>query len=130
MQAHLDLGIALAQLGHAQRQHVAGLRMGGGNAQAPAVLRAELLADALEVGHFALDDLDAGQDVLAGLRHMLQALAVARKDIHAQFLLQLDDGLGHPGLRGEQRLGGFREVEIAADRFLDKAELMEVHGAR
>ena len=33
-----------------------------------------------------------------------------------------------PGLRGEQRLGGLGQVEVAAHRFLDEPELVEVHG--
>ena len=130
VQADLHLGIALAQLGDAQRQHVARLRVGGRDAQATAVLRAELFPDALEVGYFALDDLDAGQNVLARLGHVLEALAMAREDVHAQLLLKLDDGLGDARLRGEKRLGGFGEVEVAANRLLDEAELMEVHDAR
>jgi hypothetical protein len=88
---------------------------------------AELLADALEVAHLAHDQLDAAQHVLAGLGHPLQALAVAGEDLDAEFLFQLDDGLGDAGLRGVQRLGGLGEVEVAPGRFLDKPELVEVH---
>jgi hypothetical protein len=61
---------------------------------------------------------------------VLEPLAVACKDVNAQLFFQFDDGLGDARLRGEQRLGRFGEVEIAANRFLDKAELMKVLGAR
>ncbi|MNF06845.1 hypothetical protein D3C80_2068870 [compost metagenome] len=66
--------------------------------------------------------------MLAGLGDALEALAVARKDVHAQLFLQLDDGLGHSGLRGVQGFCGLGEVEIAARGFLNEAELMQVHG--
>ena len=55
------------------------------------------------------------------------ALAVAREDVDAQLFFQLDDGLGHPRLGGEQRLGGIGQVEILAHRFADEAQLMKVH---
>jgi hypothetical protein len=127
VQAHVHLRIGLAQLGHRHRQHVARLRVGGGDAQGAAVLRAELLADALEVAHLAHDEFDAFQHVLARLGDALEPLAVAREDVHAQLLLQLDDGLGHPRLRRVECLGGFRQVEVAAGGFLDEAELVQVH---
>jgi hypothetical protein len=53
---------------------------------------------------------------------------VAREDVDAQFLFQLDDGLGDAGLRGVQGLGGLGEVEVAARRLLDESELVQVHG--
>jgi hypothetical protein len=71
--------------------------VGGGDRQRAAVLGAELLADALEVAHLAHDQLDALEHVLARLGDALEALAVAREDVDAQFFLQLDDGLGDPG---------------------------------
>ncbi len=127
VQAHVHLGIGLAQLRDRHRQHVARLRVGGGDAQRAAVLRAELLADALEVAHLAHDQLDALEHVLPRLGNALEPLAVAREDVHAQLVFQFDDGLGHPGLRGVERLGGFRQVEVAAGGFLDEAELVQVH---
>ena len=52
---------------------------------------------------------------------------MAGKDVDAQFFLQLDDGFGHPRLRGVQRFGGLGQVEIAASGFLDKTKLVQVH---
>jgi hypothetical protein len=51
--------------------------------------------------------------MLAGLGHAFEALAVAGEDFDAQFFFQLDDGFGHAGLRGVQRLGGFGQVQVA-----------------
>jgi hypothetical protein len=101
--------------------------VGGGNAEGAAVLGAVLLADALEVADLAHDQLDALEHMLAGLGDALEALAVAREDVHAQLFLQLDDGLGDAGLRGVQRLGGLGEVEVAAGGLLNEAELVQVH---
>ena len=127
MQADIDLGVAGAQLGHCVRQHIARLRVGGGNTERAAVLRAELLANTLEVADLTHDDFNALEHVLAGLCDALEALAMAGKDVNAQFLFQLNDGFGHTRLRCVQRFGGFREVEVAARRFLHESELVEVH---
>jgi hypothetical protein len=66
-------------------------------------------------------------DMLAGLGHALQALAMASEDLDAQFLFQLDDGLGDAGLRGMQRLRRLGEVQVAPHGFLNKLELMQIH---
>ena len=66
--------------------------------------------------------------MLAGLGDALEALAVAGEDVDAEFFFQLDDGLGDTGLRGVQRLGRFGQVQAPARGFLDKAELVQVHG--
>jgi hypothetical protein len=65
--------------------------------------------------------------VLAGLGDALEALAVAREDVHAQLFLQLDDGLGHPGCE-VCSLGRLGQVQVAAHGLLNEAELMQVHG--
>ena len=127
VQADVDLGVRLAQFRHRHRQHVARLGVGGGDRQGAAVLRAELLADALEVAYFAHDQLDALEHMLAGLGHALEPLAVAGENLHAQFLLQLDDGFGNAGLGGVQGLCGFGQVQVAPHRLLHESELMEVH---
>ena len=128
VQADVDLGVLLAQFGHGQWQHVARLGVGGGDRQRAGVLRAVLLANALEVADLAHDDGDAVEHVLAGFGDALQALAVAREDVDAQFFFQLDDGLGDAGLRGVQGLGRFGQVQAPARGFLHEAELVQVHG--
>ncbi len=52
---------------------------------------------------------------------------MAREDVDAQLLLQLDDGLGDAGLRGVQCLRRLGQIEVAACGLLHKAELMQVH---
>jgi hypothetical protein len=128
VQADADLGVGLSQRGDRPGQHIARLGVGGGDRQCAAVLRRILLADALEVVDLAQDDLDALEHLLTGLGHPLDALAMARKNLDAQLVFQLDDGLGHAGLRGVQRLGGLGQVEVAAHRFLNEPELVQVHG--
>jgi hypothetical protein len=53
---------------------------------------------------------------------------VAGEDVDAEFLLQLQNGFGDPGLRGVQGLGRFGQVEVAAHRLLNEFELVQVHG--
>lgn len=65
--------------------------------------------------------------MLAGFGDALEPLAVAGKDVYPEFLFQLDDRFGYAGLRRVERLGGFRQVEVAAGGFLDEAKLVEVH---
>ncbi|VWX63261.1 conserved hypothetical protein [Burkholderiales bacterium 8X] len=127
MQADVDLGIGLAQPDHRHRQHVARLGVRGGDRQRAAVLGTELFADALEVADLPHDEPDAGQHVLAGFGDTLQALAVPREDLDPEFFLEFDDGLGDPRLRGVERLGRLGQVEVAANRFLDKLELVQIH---
>ena len=127
MQADVDFGVFLAQLGHRHRQHVTGLGVGGGNGQGAAVLRTVLLTNFLEVAHFAQDQLDAAQHMLSGFGDSFEAFAMARKDFDAQLLLQLNDGFGHARLRRVQYLGCFGQVQIAPSGFLDKSKLMKVH---
>ena len=127
VQADVDLGVGLAQARHRLGQHIAGLGVGGGDRQGAAVFRAVLLADAFEVADLAQDQLDAFEHMLAGLGDALKPLAVPGKNLHPQLFFQLDDRLGHTGLRGVQRFGGFGQVQVAANSFLNKTELMQVH---
>ncbi|MNT23206.1 hypothetical protein D3C72_1586180 [compost metagenome] len=127
VQAHVDLRVGLAQVGHGHRQHIARLGVGGGDGEGAAVLRAELFADALEVADLAHDEFDAGDDVLAGFGDALQALAVAGEDLDAELFLEFDDRLGDAGLRGVERLGRLGEVQVAPHGFLNKLELVQIH---
>jgi len=52
---------------------------------------------------------------------------VAREDLDAQFVFQLDDRLRNPRLRRIQRLGGLGEVEILPDGLAHEAKLVQVH---
>ena len=67
--------------------------------------------------------------MLAGLGDALKPFAVTRKNFNAKLFFQLDDGFGNSGLRRVQGFGRFSQVELMACRFLNKSELMQVHGA-
>jgi hypothetical protein len=84
-------------------------------------------ANPFQVADLAHDHLDRLEHLLARLGDAPQPLAMASEDVHAQLALEFEDGLGDARLRREQRLGGLRQVQIVAHRFLDKAELMQVH---
>ena len=110
-------------------QEVACLGMRRGDRQCAGVLLAEVLADALEVGNLAHDDLDRFQHLLPGLRYALDAFAVACKQLYAKLFFELDDGLADTRLRGVQRLRGLGQVQAAAHRFLDELELVQIHAS-
>ena len=112
---------------HHLGQRIARLGVGGGDGETAAVMGGEFLADTFEAIHFLHDQLDRAQHRAARLGQAANTLAVAREDVHAQLLLQLDDGLGDPGLRGIQGLGGLREVEVLPYRFTNETELMKIH---
>ena len=123
---HADIvrGESLAQPGHRLRQHVARLGVGGGNRQGAAVLCGKLLTDTPQIAHFAHDQRDASDHMLAWLGDALEPLAVAGKDFYAKFFFEFDDGLGDAGLRSVQRLGCFGQVQVAANGLLNKAKLV------
>ena len=98
MQADIDFGVTLAQLGDGPRQHIAGLVVGGGNGQRASILLRELVADALEVVDLAHDDLDGFEHLFARLGDSAQAFAVPGKNVHTQFALELQDGFGNARL--------------------------------
>ena len=129
VQAHLHLREAAAQLRDRLGQDVARLRVRGGDRQRAGVLLRILLADALHVGDLAQDHVDRLEHLLAGLGDAAQALAVAHEQVDAQFLLELEDGLGDAGLRREQRLRGLGQVQVAAHGLLHETELVQVHVA-
>ena len=62
--------------------------------------------------------------MLARLCDAFQTLAVTRKNVDAQFLLQFNDGLGDAWLGGMKRFGSFGQIEISTCRFLNETELV------
>jgi len=130
VQAHSHLGKFFAQGGDRLRQHVARLGVRGRDRQGACVLQGVFVANAPEVAHFAQDQVNRFEHLLPGLGDPLEPLAMAHEDVHAQLFFQLQDGFRDAGLRGVQRLGGLGQVEVAASRFVDKPELVQVHVAR
>ena len=56
------------------------------------------------------------------------ALAVAHKNCHPEFVLQRADLFGDPRLGGEQGLGRVGHIQPVALHLDDVAQLLEVHG--
>jgi hypothetical protein len=127
VQAQLQARKLLTQARQGRRQHVARLRVRGGDREPAAVLTGEFIADAAQIGHLAQDHIDGAQHRVARFGDVAQALAVAREDVHAEFLLQFEDGLGDAGLRGVQGLGGLGQVQAPASGLGHEAELLQVH---
>ena len=92
MQADVDLGVGLTQARHRFGQHIAGLGVGGGDRQGPAVFSAVLFSNSLKVSDLTQDQLDALEHMLPRLGDAFESFTMAGKNFNAQFLFQLDDG--------------------------------------
>ncbi len=109
------------------RQHIARLRVRGGDDELALLAIGELLAEPLDVGGVdqnALDDLD---QLLAGVGQAEQALAAAHEQLDAELVLEVLDVLADARLRGEQRVGHLGQVEVPPHRLAHDAQLLEVH---
>ena len=127
VQTHVDFWVGLPQAGHRLGQHVAGLRVGGGDRERATVFCAVLLTNAFEVAHLAHDQLNAFEDMLARFGDAFETLAVPCKNLDAQLFFKLNDGFGHTGLRGVEGFGRLGQVEVAPGSFLNKTKLMQIH---
>jgi len=127
VQADIDFREGFTQLGHRLRQHIPGLRVGRGNRQRSTVLLGVLLANTPQITDFTQDQINAFEDMLAGLRHAFEPFAMAGKNLNAKLFFQLNDGFGNTRLRGMQNARGFGQIEVAANGFLDKSELVKIH---
>lgn len=123
----MHLRKTLLELRDHGRQRVARLRMRGRDGQVALVLRREILPDPFKAFDFLKDAFDRREDDAARLRERAHALAAPREDLHAELVLELDDRLGHAGLRGVERLRRFCQVVILPDRLAHKAKLVEIH---
>ena len=116
------------EIAHHDRQRIARLGMGRRQNQPAALTAGKFRAGSLEVFGFAQDAFGNRQHRLARLGDSGKAFAAAFEDRHPQFFLEQLDLLGNPWLRGEQRLGGFGDVETLALDFDDVTQLLEFHG--
>ena len=128
VQLELDLRVALHEAADHVGQHVARLGVGGGDRQAADRLVGELVAHLLQVVEVAQHALGDRQHGLARLGDRHQALAVAGEDLDAELGLELADLLGHPRLRGEQRLGRLGDIQPATGDLMHVTQLLQVHG--
>ena len=116
------------EIAHHDRQRIARLGMGRCQNQPAALTAGKFRTGPLEIFGFAQDAFGNRQHRLARLGDAGEAFAAAFEDRHPQFFLEQLDLLGNPWLRGEQRLGGFGDVESLALDFDDVAQLLEFHG--
>ena len=124
----LTFGIARRELAQDLGQHVARLRVRGGDRQRAGVLAAKLVGHALEIGDFAQRAPRGGDHDLAGGRERREPLALAHENRHTELVLELTDLLADAGLRRKQRFGGVGHVEAVIDDGAQIFELLEVHG--
>jgi hypothetical protein len=102
--------------------------VGGGDGQRAGVLLAlNCVADALEVATSRMM-ISMLEHLLAGLGDTLEPLAVAGKDVDAQFFFQLEDGLGYAGCEVCSALAVSVRFRLRRTASCTKAELVQVHG--
>ena len=125
----MHLGERLLEIGDHFRQRIARLRVRGDHGELAFVALAVLLHQILDVVRVEQDALDDLQQLAARIGQAEQALAFAHEQLHAQFVFQILDVLGHAGLRSEQRIAHLGEVEVVTRRFADDPKLLKVHFA-
>ena len=126
----MHLRIALHEAPDHRRQRVARLGVGGGDGERAHRLAPELVAQLLEVAGVGEDALGDRQDVTPRLGQAREALAAAHEDLYSELVLELEDLAAQARLRGVQGLCSLRQVELVAGHFADRAQLLELHGAR
>ena len=123
-----DLREQRAEVAHRGGQGIARLRVGGGNRQRAGIVLDEIAGGAAQAFGVAQHAFDDRQHLRAGLGQAGQAFAGAHEEIDAELVFQLADLAAHPRLRGVQGGGDFGQVEAAACRLTNGAQLLEVHG--
>src|SRR5690606_35951108 len=121
------LGETFPEGGNDAREKITGLGVRATDDQAALIFARKLVADALQVVHLPHDAFDDLRDGLTWLRETFDSLTVPLEDLHAQLILELDDGLCYARLRGIQATRRFSQIEVPADRLAHKAELLKVH---
>src|SRR3990167_7983246 len=119
--------VQLLEFRHHFRQRITGLGVGGGDGEATAVLLAVLLCQIFDIARVQQHALDDFHHLLARLGQAQQTLALADKQLDGQFVFQILDVFRHAGLRRVERVGHFRQIEIAPHGFADDPQLLKIH---
>jgi len=120
----MNVGIIRGKAGNGSRRPETRQCAAGRQSQAAAARTGEFAADVFNVLNFAQNLLGSFQNRLPRLGNRYNALAAADKNLRAQLLLQKPYLLGHTGLGSKQRLGRFRNVQIAAENLHRIAQLL------
>src|SRR5690606_34718575 len=125
VQGHL--GILLDKAADHRRQGVAGLGVGGGDAQGATLLVGKLLRDLLDALALAQDLSSGADDSLAGRRNAGQMLAAAGEYLDAQLVFEQPNLLADARLGGEQALRRGRDVEVMMLHLPNVTQLLQLH---
>src|SRR5690242_18120059 len=102
VEVETHLGVAAAELADHIRQHIARLRVGGADRQAPLALIAQLgreTADRTRLLQYAYRALD---DLLSGGSNAREIAPFTHEDLESELVLEQLDLLAHARLRGVQ----------------------------
>ena len=127
LQGHLRVGAA--ELAHHGRQRVTGLGMGGGNGQQASSFVPVFIGHQLDAVHLAQHLAGPLQNDLANGRDIGELLALAGKDLDAEFVFQQANLLADARLGGEQAFSRLGNVQAVLGHFPNVAQLLELHGA-
>src|SRR5450830_18348 len=114
---------------HHAWQYITGLRVCSRNGQRTALFAGVFLTSLAQIFRFQQETFDDVQDALARLGQTDQTLAVALENFDAEFFFQLANLATYAGLRREQNIGDFSQVEAATCGFADGTQLLEIHRA-
>src|SRR5690606_9114154 len=107
-----------------RRQRIAGLSVGGGDAQVTLALITEFLGNLLDALYPAQNLPGFTNDDFATRGDASQVLPASGKDLQPQLILKQADLLGYAGLRREKALSSGGHVQIMVRNFPDITQLL------
>ena len=127
VQVQPHLGELVAESLEYRRQHVARLRMRGGDGQGAFVFLAQLGGQGLDAACLPHDLRGALDDLRAGVGGPHQRPALALEQLETEFVLELFELFADAGLGGVQHARRLCDVEIVLGYGHEVAQLYEFH---
>jgi len=109
------------------RQGIAGLGVGGGDGETAAIDFDKFFTDAFEVLRLQQNHFRNAQHFLARRGDIDHALAVAHKNLHAQFVFQEPDLFGNARLRGVEFFRRLGDIQPLFGDFDQITQLLQFH---
>ena len=123
----MHIGEFRSECHHGVGQGIARLIVRGRNNKPTDILARELAGEPLQVFGFDKHAIDQLHRVFARARQPGQALALANKNLNAEFDLKFADLLAHARLGRVQGLRRLGQIEVVSHGLSDITELLEIH---